>query len=157
MPENEQRIGLISDTHGMLRPEAIEALRGSSLIIHAGDIGAPEVLDALRSIAPVTAVRGNVDTDAWCRKLPATELVTSGELSLFVLHNIADLDIVPSAAGAGAVIYGHSHTPLIRSEQGVLFINPGSAGPKRFRLPVTVARLLVSGSRLAASIITLEK
>jgi uncharacterized protein len=130
-------IGLISDTHGLLRPEALRALAGSSLIVHAGDVGKPEILDALRSIAPVVAVRGNVDTAPWAADLPET--ATTG--SIYVLHDVHRLALDPRAAGFRAVVSGHSHKPGAIERDGVLYINPGSAGPRRFRLPVTVARL----------------
>jgi len=148
-------IGVISDTHGLVRPEAIEALRGSELIVHAGDIGAPEVLDALRALAPVVAVRGNNDTDAWGRTLSETEVVEVGDVHLYVLHDLHGLDIDPAAAGFRAVISGHSHRPLAEERRGVLYLNPGSAGPRRFNLPIAVARLRVSGSSLSAEIIEL--
>jgi putative phosphoesterase len=143
-------IGVISDTHGLLRPEALQALAGSSLIIHAGDVGDPGILDALRKIAPVVAVRGNVDTGEWAGVLRESECVEHGEASIYVLHDVNQLDLDPAAAGFDAVISGHSHKPSIRTEGGVLYLNPGSAGPRRFTLPVTVARLHVSGRRLRA-------
>jgi uncharacterized protein len=148
-------VGVISDTHGLLRPEAVAALRGSQLIIHAGDVGSAEVLDELRALAPTYVVRGNVDTQAWAAKLPATEAVEVGELHLWVLHIIAELDIDPTA-GFAAVIYGHSHKPSIEWRDGVLYLNPGSAGPRRFRLPVTVARLRVTGRSLRPEIVELD-
>ncbi|HEY8549901.1 MAG TPA: metallophosphoesterase family protein [Vicinamibacterales bacterium] len=141
-------IGVISDTHGLLRPEAEAALAGADLIIHAGDVGGAEILDALRRIARVVAVRGNVDTDAWGRTLPMTELVEHAGVSIYVVHRIDDLDIEPAAAGVQAVIYGHSHQPSIERRRGVLHLNPGSAGPRRFRLPTTIARLEVRDGRI---------
>ena len=149
-------VGLISDTHGLLRPQAMDALRGSDLIIHAGDVGNPEILDHLRAIAPTFTVRGNVDTEPWTAALPEAEAVSAGELSFWVLHNIGHLDIDPAANGFVAVIYGHSHKPVIEARNGVLFINPGSAGPRRFRLPVTVGRIVVRGRELHPEIIDLE-
>lgn len=137
-------IGLISDTHGLLRPEAVQALRGSGLIIHAGDVGDPKILEALRELAPVVAVRGNVDRDDWAQKLPLTAVAELADTQIYVLHDVHELDLNPAAAGFGAVISGHSHK-FGRSERaGVLYINPGSAGPRRFQLPVTLARLDVS-------------
>jgi uncharacterized protein len=143
-------IGVISDTHGLLRPEALKALAGSHLIIHAGDVGDPNILDALRTVAPVVAVRGNIDKGEWARALPEYELIEEGEVSIYILHDVNQLDLDPAAAGIHAVISGHSHKPSIRTQDGVLYLNPGSAGPRRFKLPVTVARLHVSGTRLEA-------
>ena len=154
-PKRETVVGLISDTHGLLRPQALEALSGSDLIIHAGDVGKPEILDELRALAPTFAVRGNIDTQPWARSLPETEAVKAGELLLWVLHDIADLDLDPSV-GFGAVIFGHSHKPTIEMRDGVLFMNPGSAGPRRFGLPITVGRITVRGDALHPEIIDLE-
>lgn len=137
-------VGVISDTHGLLRPEAVEALRGSDLIVHAGDVGAPEVLAGLRQVAPVTAVRGNVDTAPWTAALPAFAVVDAGGTHLYVLHQIEHLDLDPVAAGFAAVIYGHSHQPSAEVRKGVLFLNPGSAGPRRFSRPICLALLRVS-------------
>src|SRR5579864_1982138 len=134
-------IGLISDTHGLLRPQALHALEGSDLIIHAGDVGDPEILEKLKALAPVFAVRGNVDTEAWAQALPETEVVETGSATIYVLHDVHALDLDPAAAGFHIVVSGHSHTPDRTERAGVLYINPGSAGPQRFRLPVTVARL----------------
>lgn len=134
-------LGLISDTHGLLRPEAVKALRGSDLILHGGDVGDASILDALRELAPVKAVRGNVDTDAWGRTLPLTEVIVAGPATIYMLHILQDLDIRPRAAGVDIVMSGHSHKPGTSEKDGVLYINPGSAGPRRFQLPVTVARL----------------
>jgi putative phosphoesterase len=149
-------IGVISDTHGLLRPEALAALRGSQFIIHAGDIGDPQILDRLSEIAPVTAVRGNVDRDAWARKIPATNVLEVGDVSIYVLHNIQALDLKPEAANFAAVIYGHSHTPKQELEKGVLYFNPGSAGPRRFRLPVSVGRLRIEAGKVDAKLLILE-
>ena len=134
-------IGLISDTHGLLRPAAVPALEGSDLIIHAGDVGKPEILEQLRAIAPVVAVRGNIDKAAWAAELPATAIVEAGSAHIYVLHDIQELDIDPAAAGFHIVISGHSHKPGRTERGGVMYVNPGSAGPRRFRLPITVARL----------------
>lgn len=134
-------VGLISDTHGLLRDQAVEALRGSDLIIHAGDVGKPEVLTALARLAPVTAVKGNVDKGQWAAELPATAIVDAGPAIIYVLHDIQELDLDPAAAGIQIVISGHSHKPSRSEKSGVLYINPGSAGPRRFQSPVTVARL----------------
>lgn len=148
-------IGVISDTHGLVRPEAIAALRGCELIVHAGDVGAPEVLAALERIAPVAAVRGNVDHGAWARALPATRVVEVADRALYVLHDLAQLDVEPRATGIAAVIAGHSHRPRVEWRDGVLFLNPGSAGPRRFTLPVTLARLTARGAGLEAEIVPL--
>jgi putative phosphoesterase len=136
-----KRLGLISDTHGLLREEAVRALRGSDLILHAGDVGTPEILETLKTLAPVLAVRGNVDTDKWGQTLPLTEVIQFGPVTIYMLHILQDLDLNPAAAGFHIVISGHSHKPGQIEKDGVLYINPGSAGPRRFYLPVTVARL----------------
>jgi uncharacterized protein len=135
------RIGVISDTHGLLRDEASAALAGSGLIIHAGDVGDAEILDCLRVLAPVVAVRGNIDTDAWASVLPATAVVEVSAVRIYVLHDIHDLDLDPAAAGFHIVISGHCHRPSRTERAGVIYLNPGSAGPRRFRLPITVARI----------------
>jgi len=135
------RIGVISDTHGLLRPAAVELLAGADHIIHAGDIGRPEVIDGLREIAPVTAVRGNVDMGAWAAAYPETERVRLGGRSIHVLHNLAELTLDPAADGIDIVVSGHSHRPKIETRGGVLYLNPGSAGPRRFSLPVALATL----------------
>jgi putative phosphoesterase len=134
-------IGLISDTHGLLRPQAVEALRGSELIIHAGDVGRPEILEELRRIAPVVAVRGNIDRGDWAGQLPVSAVAETGSVQVYVIHDVKELDLDPVAAGFGVVVSGHSHKPGQMERGGVLYANPGSAGPRRFRLPVTVARL----------------
>jgi len=136
-------IGVISDTHGLLRPQAVEALRGSHYIIHAGDVGDPAILDTLAEVAPVTAIRGNVDHGDWATKLPATDVLEVGGVSIYILHNLADLDLKPEAAGFAAVISGHTHKPKQELKNGVLYFNPGSAGPRRFNLPVSVGKLIV--------------
>jgi hypothetical protein len=149
-------IGVISDTHGLLRPEALAVLRGSEHIIHAGDVGAPEILDELSAIAPVTAIRGNVDKGAWARRLPETEVVDVGGVSIYVLHDLAQLDLKPEAAGFRVVIYGHSHVPKQETRGGVLYFNPGSAGPRRFKLPVTIGRLILEGGTVRAEIVNIS-
>lgn len=148
-------IGVISDTHGLLRPEAVQALQGSQYIIHAGDVGDPEILKRLEEIAPVMAVRGNVDVESWAKKLPETDVLEAVGVSIYVLHNIDQLDLKPEAAGFAAVIYGHSHKPAAKMRNGVLFFNPGSAGPRRFSLPVTVGRIIVEGGRARAEVVEL--
>jgi putative phosphoesterase len=148
-------VGVISDTHGLLRREALAALRGSALIIHAGDVGSPQILAALGELAPVFAVRGNVDHGAWTRQLPETEIVRIERHMVYVLHDLAALDLDPPSAGFAAVISGHSHRPAIETHDGVIYFNPGSAGPRRFDLPVTVGKLKVSGNGLEAEIVDL--
>ncbi|MGB8014233.1 MAG: metallophosphoesterase family protein [Terriglobales bacterium] len=148
-------IGVISDTHGLLRPEAVEALRGSDRILHAGDVGDAAILEALAQIAPVTAIRGNIDTGAWARTLPETELVEVAGISIYMLHDLGRLDLKPEAAGIRVVIYGHSHQPKIEEKNGVLFFNPGSAGPRRFRLPVSGGRLRIENGEVHAELIEL--
>jgi uncharacterized protein len=148
-------IGVISDTHGLVRPEALEALRGSEHIIHAGDMGDSAILERLSALAPVTAVRGNVDGGAWARKIPSTNVLEIHGFSIYVLHNLAELDLKPEAAGFAAVIYGHSHIPRQEFKNGVLYFNPGSAGPRRFDLPISVGKLLVERDKLRAEIFEL--
>jgi putative phosphoesterase len=148
-------VGVISDTHGLLRPQALDALRGADLIIHAGDVGRPELLEPLRALAPLHVVRGNVDHGAWAAQLPATELVEVGAHLFYVLHNIAELDLDPPTAGFAAVVYGHSHQPSIETRDGVLWLNPGSAGPRRFSLPITLARVRVMEGELHPELVTL--
>jgi len=154
--EREIVVGVISDTHGLMRREALAALQGSDLIIHAGDVGNPDVITQLTGIAPTHAVRGNVDNGDWAAGLPLTELVEVGERLLFVLHAISQLDLDPAVAGFAAVVFGHSHQPLIETRQGVLFLNPGSAGPRRFKLPVTVARVALAGPQMRPEIVELQ-
>jgi uncharacterized protein len=156
MTEQPVILGVISDTHGLLRPEAVEALRGSDRILHAGDVGASEILEALSKIAPVTAVRGNVDSEPWARVLPETEVVEAGGVSVFILHSLGQLDLKPEAAGFRVVVYGHSHQPKIVEKNGVLYFNPGSAGPRRFNLPVSVGRLTIEAGKVRADLVELE-
>jgi uncharacterized protein len=152
--DQQHLIGVISDTHGLLRPQALMALEGSELIIHAGDVGTPEILDALRSLAPVVAVRGNVDH--WAADLPGTAVAEIGTVRLYVLHDVNALDLNPSAAGFSAVISGHSHQPSVERRDGVLYLNPGSAGPRRFKLPVTLTLLDVRENELDARLVELD-
>jgi uncharacterized protein len=148
-------VGVISDTHGLLRPEAVEALRGSALILHAGDVDATDVLEQLRRIAPVTMVRGNVDRGDWAREIPHDAVVQVEGVSIYMLHILAELDLKPEAAGFGVVVYGHSHVPKSEMKNGVLYFNPGSAGPRRFKLPVTVGKLVVDGRSVRGEIVEL--
>jgi uncharacterized protein len=149
------RIGVISDTHGLLRAEAVAALRGVERIVHAGDVGAPEVLSALAAIAPVTAVRGNNDHGAWAAALAETEVVAVGGVSIYVIHDVTELDVDPGAGGFGVVIAGHSHRPVNEVREGVLWFNPGSAGPRRFKLPIALGLLTVDGGNVRGEIVTL--
>jgi putative phosphoesterase len=155
MPKSITQIGLISDTHGLLRDEALRALEGCELIIHAGDVGRPEILDVLKALAPVVAVRGNVDTQPWAEELPVTAVAKAGPATIYVLHNLVELDLDPAAAGFQIVVSGHSHKPSRTERAGVLYINPGSAGPRRFGLPITVARLDLRPSPWEFKLITL--
>ena len=155
MAESEIILGVISDTHGLLRPQALAALAGSDLIIHAGDVGKPEVIDRLGAVAPTFVVRGNIDNGGWATRLPPTQTVEVAALRFFVLHDIAQLALDPAAAGFAAVMFGHSHRPLIETRDGVLFLNPGSAGPRRFTLPITVARVRVAGQCMRPEIVEL--
>ena len=149
-------IGLISDTHGLLRPEALAALQGCERIIHAGDIGKPAVLDGLRALAPLEVIRGNIDTADWAQALPERLDLQVGDLLVHVLHDLKELDIDPQAAGIDVVIAGHSHQPKIEQRDGVLYINPGSAGPRRFRLPISLALLRLEGGNAQAELIRLD-
>jgi putative phosphoesterase len=148
-------IGVISDTHGLLRPEALDALTGSDHIIHAGDVGDRVILKRLEELAPVTGVRGNVDYGTWAKELPETNAVEVEGLSIYILHALDSLDLKPEAAGFAAVIYGHSHVPKKEMKNGVLYFNPGSAGPKRFSLPVSIGRLIVENGKLRPELIQL--
>ena len=150
------RIGIISDTHGLLRPQAIAFLRGSDFLVHGGDIGHADILKDLASLAPVTAVRGNNDKGPWAEAVANTEVLQVEGVLIYVIHNIAELDLDPRAAGFHVVVSGHSHKPSVNERDGVLYVNPGSAGPRRFKLPVAVAELAVSGSSIRARIVELE-
>ena len=150
------RIGLISDTHGLLRPEAVAALQGCAQIIHAGDIGKPQVLDGLRAIAPLEAIRGNIDTADWAQVLPERLDLRIGGLTLHVLHDLKQLDIDPLAAGVDVVIAGHSHKPKVERRDGVLYVNPGSAGPRRFSLPISLALLGLNDGQAQVELISLS-
>ena len=154
--ESVRILGLISDTHGLLRDSALRALEGSDLILHAGDVGASEILEELRGVAPVVAVRGNVDTGTWADVLPLTEMVGAGSATIYMIHILQDLDIDPRGAGVSIVVSGHSHQPRQSEKDGVVYINPGSAGPRRFRLPVTVAKLDVGTKPWRAKFFELE-
>jgi putative phosphoesterase len=142
------RVGVLSDTHGLLRPEVIATLKGVDHILHAGDVGDPGILDELRKTAPVTAIRGNIDTSGPCAQLPATEMVELSGLFFYLVHSVADLDIDPLAAGVSAVISGHSHKPAVEIRKGVLYLNPGSVGPRRFRLPIAMSFLHISNGKI---------
>lgn len=155
-PPSYRFFGVISDTHGLLRPEAVAALVGAERIIHAGDIGRPEVLQALEAVAPVIAVRGNNDTGAWAAAIPETAVVEIDDLRCYVLHDVKALDFDPAPAGFSVVISGHSHQPRIAQRAGVWFVNPGSAGPRRFKLPVAVARLYVHEGTLTTELVELQ-
>lgn len=148
-------VGVISDTHGLLRPQALEALAGAQLVIHAGNVGSPDILPAIARLARVEAVRGNVDIDSWALALPETTVVEAEGRSLYVLHDVKQLDLDPAAAGFAAVISGHSHSPMSEMRNGVLFFNPGSAGPQRFNLPISVGRLWLSAEGIRAEIVEL--
>ena len=150
-------VGLISDTHGLLRDEAMEALEGSDLILHAGDVGGPEILAELSTLAPVHAVRGNTDRGGWAESLPRTEVVTAGAVDIYMIHDIEELDLDPHAAELDVVVYGHSHRPDVTWRDRVLYVNPGAAGHRRFTLPVTVGRLVVSNDgTMQPEILSLE-
>jgi putative phosphoesterase len=150
-------IGVISDTHGLLRPAAIEALRGVEHILHAGDVGDPAILDALRKLAPVTAIGGNIDAGGPCAYLPATEVVTLHGHTFYLLHDRQALDLNPVVAGFSAVISGHSHKPLIEWRNGVLYMNPGSVGPRRFSLPISLGLLTIQDDLLQPELVTLRE
>jgi putative phosphoesterase len=150
------RIGIISDTHGLLRPQALEALRGAELIVHAGDVGSPDVLAQLAQLAPVFAVRGNTDREPWAAHLPLSQVVEAAGLFLYVLHDLGQLDLDPVAAGFQIVVSGHSHRPAASRNNGVLYLNPGSAGPRRFQLPTTLAELRIDQGVVEAQFIELR-
>ena len=150
------RVGLISDTHGLLRPQAIDFLQGSDLIVHGGDICDAAILTALAAIAPVIAVRGNNDRGEWAERLRESELFRIGDAFIYAIHDVAAIDIEPRAAGVQVVVSGHSHRPSIRNDDGILYINPGSAGPRRFKLPISVGELTIDGASVAARTVELE-
>jgi phosphoesterase, MJ0936 family len=152
----ERHIGIISDTHGLVRPEAVASLRGVDMILHAGDIGASQVLETLSEIAPVVAVRGNNDKGEWAEALPDWEVVEIGSVSIYMLHDLKEIDISPSGAGFQVVVSGHSHKPSLEDRRGVLYVNPGSAGPRRFTLPVSIAELRVIDGKVSAALIELS-
>ncbi len=154
--EREIRVGLIADTHGLLRPQARSFLLDSDLIVHAGDIGARGILEELRSIAPVSAVRGNNDTEPWAAHLPEAQWIDAGGVRVYVIHNLAELSLEPAAAGVQVIISGHSHRPMLERRDGVLYVNPGSAGPRRFKLPIAIGELLIAGGAVSARIVNLE-
>jgi putative phosphoesterase len=149
-------IGVISDTHGLLRPEARVALAECEHILHAGDVGDASILDSLKQIAPVTAIRGNVDVSGACAKLPETEMVALGGVVFYLVHSVGWLDLDPVAAGVQVVVSGHSHRPSVERRDGVVYLNPGSAGPRRFRLPISVGLVTLSGKKVQARIVELE-
>jgi putative phosphoesterase len=151
-----KRVGVISDTHGLLRPEAVAFLRGSDFIIHAGDICDAAILEQLATIAPVTAVRGNNDRGAWAERVRVTETLEIEQVSIYVIHNIAELDLDPAAAGFRVVVAGHSHKPSVSEDGRVLYVNPGSAGPRRFKLPIAVAELTIDGDAVHAHVVELD-
>jgi uncharacterized protein len=151
------RVGVISDTHGLVRPEAVEFLQGCASIIHCGDICDAQVLAALSCIAPVSAVRGNNDTGSWAQRLPESDLIRCGEIFVYAIHDLSQLDIDPIAAGVSVVLSGHSHKPHVESRDGVLFMNPGSAGPRRFRLPVSIGELIIEGRSVTPGITRLDR
>jgi uncharacterized protein len=152
----KRRVGLISDTHGLLRPEAAAFLRGSDFIVHGGDIGRAAVLEELAALAPVTAVRGNNDKDPWAGTVQETEVLRVGEVLIYVVHDIAALDLDPVAAGFHVVVSGHSHRPSVAQRDGVLYVNPGSSGPRRFKLPVSVGELMVVEKSVSARVVELD-
>ena len=149
-------LGVISDTHGLLRPEALDALSGVDRVLHAGDVGAPEILEKLALIAPVTAIRGNVDCEPWARELQDTEVVEAEGAAIYLLHDLSKLDLKPEAAGMQAVVYGHSHQPRIEEKNGVLYFNPGSTGPRRFHLPLSVGKLRIERGEITAQLLKLK-
>jgi putative phosphoesterase len=150
------RVGLISDTHGLLRPEALAFLKGSDFIVHGGDIGNASVLEQLRAIAPLTVVRGNNDTEAWAHGIAETEALQVGDVRIYVIHNLAELDIDARAAGFRVVVSGHSHRPLIEERDGVLYVNPGSSGPRRFKLPISAGELRIAGRVVKPRLVELQ-
>lgn len=154
--EAKRRVGLISDTHGLLRPEAVAFLRGSDFIVHGGDIGREGVLEELATLAPVTAVRGNNDTGPWAGAVRETEVLQVGEVFIYVVHDLGELAVDPVTAGFQVVVSGHSHRPSVTERNGVLYVNPGSSGPRRFKLPITVGELMVAEKSVTARVVELE-
>jgi putative phosphoesterase len=152
---NDLRVGLISDTHGLLRPQARAFLVGCDYIVHGGDIGSAVILDELAALAPLIVVRGNNDTEPWAARLPVTEMIRVGNVFVYVIHDLAELDIDPSAAGVRVIVSGHSHKPMIEERDGILYVNPGSSGPRRFKLPISVGEITVSGSAVNARLVDL--
>jgi len=150
------RVGVISDTHGLLRPEATAELGGSDFLIHAGDVGDPEILEELSRIAPLTTVRGNVDRGSWAKRLPKTQMFALNKTFIYVLHDLSDLDLSPGAAGIAAVVSGHSHVAVQSTKDGVLYFNPGSAGPRRFKLPVTIGKITIIDGKVQSEIVELK-
>ena len=157
LSQQEKTIGIISDTHGLLRPQALVALEGSDIIFHAGDIGSPEVLEALRKIAPVVAVRGNTDNNPWSKDIPYYQMTEFNGIFFYLLHDLYDLDLDPETAGLQVIISGHTHQPLAETKNNILYINPGSAGPRRFHLPICLAKLTMNGRQLHSQFIALSK
>lgn len=156
MTNHQRLIGVISDTHGLLRPAVVKAFVGVELVLHAGDVGKPAVLEGLARIAPVVAVRGNTDHGAWAQDLPLREIVEIDETAIYIIHDLQAMDLNPAAAGFQVVVSGHSHDPFVVRKNGVLYLNPGSAGPRRFGLPISLALLKIDGGRLRAEVIDLE-
>jgi uncharacterized protein len=150
------RVGVISDTHGLLRPQAMAALAGCDYLVHGGDIGKAEILDHLRAMAPLTVVRGNNDRASWAADVPETAQLEIGAVTIYAVHDIATLPLDPSGAGIAVVVYGHSHKARVETREGVLYLNPGSAGPRRFSLPVSVGELLIDGTNVSARVIDLD-
>jgi len=154
--DTRKLLGVISDTHGLVRPQALDALAGVDLILHAGDIGNQQVLDTLNKIAPVVAVRGNNDKGDWATSIPDWEVVEVGRISIYMLHDVKEIDMSPAGAGFHVIVSGHSHHPSVEDRRGVLYVNPGSAGPRRFKLPISLAQLTVAGDKVHANIVELS-
>ena len=155
-PAAALRLGVISDTHGLLRPEAMAFLQGCDHILHGGDIGGPEILEQLAAVAPVCAVRGNNDTQAWAASLPDTRLLELAGVRIYIIHDVGELQIDPCAAAVQIVVCGHSHQPSVRERDGVVYVNPGSAGPRRFKLPISVAEIAICGTSITARLVALQ-
>jgi len=155
-PATALRVGVISDTHGLLRPQATAFLRGCDHILHGGDIGSPEILEQLAALAPLTAVRGNNDTEVWARSLPDTSLLQLGGVRVFIIHDLGQLKMDPAAAAVQVIVCGHSHQPSLRQRDGVVYLNPGSAGPRRFKLPISVAEFSILGTTVTARLVELR-